>query len=75
MISTVQICFIFSQDESKLKELTLMIEHLTDDAQKKRKWLDQETTETLTAQVRYSAALNGNVDLNIRLAVEGSALV
>ena len=38
-------------DESKIKELSLKIEHLTDDSAKKRKILDQEVTETLTAQV------------------------
>ena len=38
-------------DESKIKELSLKIEHLTDEAAKKRKNLDQEVTETLTAQV------------------------
>ena len=38
-------------DESKIKELSLKIEHLTDDAAKKRKNLDNEVTETLTAQV------------------------
>lgn len=40
-------------DESKIKELSLKIEHLTDDAAKRRKTLDQEVTETLTAQVNY----------------------
>ena len=38
-------------DESKIKELSLKIEHLTDDAAKKRRGLDQEVTETLTTQV------------------------
>ena len=40
-------------DESKIKELSLKIEHLTDDAAKRRKTLDQEVTETVTAQVNY----------------------
>nr|CAB3228550.1 coiled-coil domain-containing protein 39-like [Phallusia mammillata] len=40
-----------SHDHSKLKELALLIEHLTEQVQKKRKCLDQETTETLTAQI------------------------
>lgn len=39
------------QDESKRKELGLLIEHLTTEAQQKRKYLDTETTETLTAQI------------------------
>ena len=38
-------------DEAKIKELSLRIEHLTDEAMKKRRTLDHETTETLTAQV------------------------
>ena len=33
------------------QELSLRIEHLTEEAQKKRHLLDQETTETLTGQV------------------------
>jgi len=40
-----------NQDNSKLKELALLIEHLTLESQKKRRCLDQETTETLTAQI------------------------
>lgn len=39
------------QDEAKIKELTLRIEHLTEDAQKKKRMLDHEMTETLTAQI------------------------
>ncbi|XP_039256465.2 coiled-coil domain-containing protein 39-like [Styela clava] len=39
------------QDESKVKELGLLIKHLTEEAQQKRKFLDQETTETLSAQI------------------------
>ncbi len=38
-------------DESKIKELSLRIEHLTDESAAKRKKLQNETTETLTAQV------------------------
>ena len=34
-----------------LQELSLRIEHLTENSQKKRKTLDHETTETLTAQI------------------------
>ena len=40
-------------DESKIKELSLRIEHLTDESAAKRKKLQNETTETLTAQVTY----------------------
>ncbi|KAK3603714.1 hypothetical protein CHS0354_023327 [Potamilus streckersoni] len=39
------------QDESKIKELSLRMERLTDDALIKRKTLEHETTETLTAQI------------------------
>jgi len=39
------------QDEAKIKELSLRIEHLTDDSQKKKKVLDHQMTETLTAQI------------------------
>ena len=46
-------CRYTRMDESKIKELSLKIEHLTDDAAKRRKTLDQEVTETLTAQVNY----------------------
>ncbi|XP_052782537.1 coiled-coil domain-containing protein 39-like [Mya arenaria] len=38
-------------DESKIKELSLRMERLTDEAAKKRRQLDHETTETLTAQI------------------------
>ncbi len=38
-------------DEGKIKELSLRIEHLTDESAAKRKKLENETTETLTAQV------------------------
>ncbi len=31
----------------------MRIEHLTEEQQKKKKHLDHETTETLTAQVKY----------------------
>ncbi|XP_078482846.1 coiled-coil domain-containing protein 39-like [Ciona intestinalis] len=40
-----------TQDQSKSKELALLMGHLTEEAQKKRKCLDHETTETLTAQI------------------------
>ncbi|CAK8671416.1 unnamed protein product [Clavelina lepadiformis] len=40
-----------NQDQSKLKELSLYMEHMTEELHKKRKCLDQETTETLTAQI------------------------
>ncbi|KAK2144272.1 hypothetical protein LSH36_772g01071 [Paralvinella palmiformis] len=39
------------QDEAKIKELSLRIEHLTEDSQKKKRTLDHEMTETLTAQI------------------------
>ncbi|XP_046349187.1 coiled-coil domain-containing protein 39-like isoform X1 [Haliotis rufescens] len=39
------------QDESKIKELSLRMEKLTDEAAKKRHQLDHEMTETLTAQI------------------------
>lgn len=38
-------------DESKVAELTLQINHLTDEAKNRRNALDTEATETLTAQV------------------------
>ncbi|XP_021365244.1 coiled-coil domain-containing protein 39-like [Mizuhopecten yessoensis] len=38
-------------DESKIKELSLRMVRLTEESQKKRKVLDHETTETLTAQI------------------------
>lgn len=38
-------------DESKIKELSLRMERLTEESQKKRRQLDHETTDTLTAQV------------------------
>lgn len=37
-----------------MQELSLQIEHLTADVAKKRKLLDRESTETLTAQVNFS---------------------
>jgi len=48
----LKIFVIFSHDHSKIKELALLIEHMTDEVHKKKKCLDHETTETLTAQVR-----------------------
>lgn len=38
-------------DESKIKELSLRMERLTDESAKKRRQLDHETTDTLTAQI------------------------
>lgn len=38
-------------DEAKIKELSLRIEHLTDESHKKRRLLDNQMTETLTAQI------------------------
>ncbi|XP_060558012.1 coiled-coil domain-containing protein 39-like [Ruditapes philippinarum] len=38
-------------DESKIKELSLRMERLTDESAKKRRQLDHETTSTLTAQI------------------------
>ena len=43
----------YSEDDSKLKQLTLLIEQLIKDSQQKRKFLDQETTDTLTNQVCF----------------------
>jgi len=43
---------LFSEDNSKLKSLTLHIEHMTKESQEKRKLLDKEVLETLIAQVR-----------------------
>lgn len=39
------------QDEAKIKELSLRMEHLTDDSMGKKKRLDHETIQTLTAQI------------------------
>ena len=54
-------CFTFHDTEYPLcvtdcvtfsfQELSLKIEHLTEDSGKKRRQLDNETTETLTAQI------------------------
>jgi len=39
------------QDEAKIKELSLRMEQLTDESAKRRRQLDVETTNTLTAQI------------------------
>ena len=39
-------------DEDKVREMTLRLEQLQQNYMKKRRLLDTETTETLTAQVR-----------------------
>ncbi|XP_048746440.2 coiled-coil domain-containing protein 39-like isoform X1 [Ostrea edulis] len=39
------------QDESKIKELSLRMERLTDESRQKKHVLEHETTETLTAQI------------------------
>ena len=39
-------------DEDKVREMTLRLEQLQQNYTKKRRLLDTETTETLTAQVR-----------------------
>ncbi|KAK6195619.1 hypothetical protein SNE40_001008 [Patella caerulea] len=39
------------QDESKIKELSLRMEKLTEEARQKRRQLDHELTDTLTAQI------------------------
>lgn len=39
------------QDEANIKSLSLKIEHLTEDNQKRKRTLDHEMTETLTAQI------------------------
>ena len=49
---TKYICIIcFSEDDSRLKSLTLHIEHLMKESREKRKCLDHEMLETLIAQV------------------------
>lgn len=40
------------------QELTLQINHLTDEAKNRRNALDTEATETLTAQVMYCVKYN-----------------
>ncbi|XP_014669760.1 PREDICTED: coiled-coil domain-containing protein 39-like [Priapulus caudatus] len=44
------------QDESKIKELELQLEKRTEEAQRKRRALDMETTETLSAQMELDKA-------------------
>ena len=39
-------------DEDKVREMTLRLEQRQENCMKRRKLLDSETTETLTAQVR-----------------------
>ena len=46
--------FMYYHASLLLQELSLRIEHLTEEAQKKRHALDNEVTETLTAQVCVS---------------------
>merc|ERR1712106_746276 len=46
------------QDDSKIKELQLSIEKLTDERNKARRTLENETTETLTSQIELEKLAN-----------------
>ena len=39
------------EDEAKIKELTLKLEKLVEEAQKQKKLVDEETLETITVQI------------------------